>query len=360
MTRCSELGLALAAVLLAGPALAEKLISDGFGLFDPATASPERRAWAGWTDGATTTQVAPQEPDRIVIFAGPKSVVAGKDPGHVAAIVVDRFGNLVADGTSAAITVSGASVATETTGGIADLLLAPRTTAEDLLVGATTGQRQSPQAMLSIVADIASIRPRLFGPLPDVASNTSFDVVSEPLADGYGNIVPQGTGASVLLRHADGSYSLAQGFALQGRALTRFIARDIPGPATARMTIAAQSSDMAPLSIMTPAPVGTPALELDALDAIGAQRLTLGPFLTSDGYAIVDGAEVTVTAHLKDGTKVTEDAWVRDGEISLLLPISDPANVTGFAVQSPLGPMDLTPNWHAALARPPFERETAP
>lgn len=360
MTRFFDLGLIVAALLLAEPTLAEPLISDAFGLYDPATAAPERRDWSGWTDGATPQLVMPEEPDRLVIFAGPKSVVAGKDPGHVVAVVVDRFGNLVADGTPSAITVSGASTSTETTGGIADLLLSPRTQAADLLVGVTAGQRQSPQAMISIVADIASIQPRLSGPLPDVASDTPFEVVSSPLADRFGNIVPQGTGALILLRHADGSYSLAQGVALQGRVLVRFVARDIPGLAMAAMTLGAQSSDSGPLSIKTPAAAGMPALELESLEAIRAQRLTLGPFLTTDGYALVDGAQVTVTADLSNGAQVTEDAWVRDGEISLLLPIADPAAVTRFAVQSSLGPMDLTPDWHAAKAKPPVRMEPAP
>jgi hypothetical protein len=295
-----------------------------------------------------------------VIFAGPKSLVAGKDPGHVVAIVVDRFGNLVADGTAASVTVSGAATATVTKGGIADLLLQPRTKAEDLFVGVTAGQRQSPQAMLGIVADIASIRPGLAGPLSDVASDTSFEVRSAPLADQYGNPVPQGTGASVLLRHTDGSYSLAPGAALHDSALTRFIARDIPGLASATMTLGTHSSPTAPILIKTPAPAGLPALELERLPEIGALRLTLGPFLTRDGYALADGAEVTVTAGLADGLQVSDHTWAQDGEISLLLPISDPSAVTHFSLLSPLGPMDLTTDWRSSEALPPAMVESRP
>ena len=77
----------------------------------------------------------------------------------------------------------------------------------------------------------------------------------------------------------------------------------------------------------------------------------LGPFLTTDGYALPDGAQVTVSASLPDGTQISDAAWVQDGEISLMLPIANPASVTGLTVTSPLGPMDLTADWQAAVAK---------
>lgn len=346
MTRCSDLALILAAPLLAQPLAAEPLITDAFGLYDPATAAPERLDWSGWTEGGPDTLIAPDAPDRLTIFAGPKSVVAGKDEGHVVAIVVDRHGNLVPDGTASTVTVSGVPTPTETTGGIADLLVAPRTLAEDIFVGVATDQRQSPKAMLSIVADIASIRPALTGPGPDIASDSPFDVVSAPLSDRHGNPVPLGTGAQVILQHGD-SYSLGQGLAPNDSALIRFIARDISGPANATMTLGAQSSDPMPLFVRSPAPAGIPALDLEDLAAIGALRLTLGPFQTTDGYALADGAQVTITAELADGAEVTDAAWVRDGEVSLLLPFADPDAVLRLTILSPLGAMDLTSDWHA-------------
>ena len=356
MTRFSDLAVRLAALLLAQPSAAEPLISDAFGLYDPATAAPERRSWA---DGGPFSHIAPEAPDRLTIFAGPKSLVAGKDEGHIVAIVVDRHGNLVTDGTASTVTVADASTPTKTTGGIVDLLVAPRAVAEDLFVGVTTGQRQSPKAMLSIVADIASIRPALVGPGPDLASDSPFDVVSAPLSDRYGNPVPKGTGAQVILQHSD-SYSLGQGLAPNDSALIRFIARDISGPASATMTLGAQASDPMPLFVKTPAPAGTPALDLEDLAAIGALRLTLGPFLTTDGYALADGAQVTITAELGDGTEVTDAAWVRDGEVSLLLPFADPEAVLRLTILSPLGAMDLTSDWHAAKPTPPAAPEDSP
>ena len=350
MIRFSDLGPILAAVLLASPARGDMLFSDAFGLYDPATSAPERRDWAGWVQGDDPTVILPHGPDRLAIFAGPKSSVAGKDQSHVVAIVLDRFGNLVADGTPALVAVQATPTATETRGGLAELLLAPRREAADLFVGVTAGQRQSPQAMLSIVADIASIRPSFGEALAEVATGMPFEVRSAPLADQYGNPVPQGTGALVILRHADGSHSLGSGFAMQHSALIRLIARDIPGPAEAAITLGAQTSGRVALSVRTPKPAGLPALELSALPDIGALRVTFGPFLTTDGYALQDGAQVTVTADLAGGTRVTDAAWVQDGEIGLMLPIGTPSEVTRLLLSSPLGLMDLTASWHAASA----------
>lgn len=145
MTRCSNCA-AILVLLVAAPVMGDTFVADAFGLHDPVKTAPERRDWAGQRDKGDV--IAPQEPDRLVIFAGPKSIVAGKDPGHVVAIVVDRFGNLVADGTPATVTVAGDLTPTTTTGGIADQLVTPRTRAEELFVGVTAGARQSPKAML--------------------------------------------------------------------------------------------------------------------------------------------------------------------------------------------------------------------
>ncbi|MFO1201464.1 MAG: hypothetical protein U1E58_02370 [Tabrizicola sp.] len=342
MTRCSSF--AIAFVLLAGPAWADGFASDAFGLFDPSRTAPERLDWS-----------KAGSPDRLVIFAGPKSLVAGKDPGHVVAIVVDRNGNLVTDGTPAKVAVAGVETATETHGGIADLLVAPQTRAGELYVGVSTGARQSPKAMLGVTADIGSIEPEVAGPLPGATADTEFEVASAPLADRFGNPVPDGTAVTTVLRHADGSYSLAQGIALQDRALARFIARDIPGPAEVTMTLGTAGSATAPTVVSAPEAAGLPALELEDLPEIAAFRLTLGPFLTTDGYALADGAQVSVAVVPETGTEVTGTAWVVDGEVSLLLPLAVTTPIRRLTVTSPLGAMDLTQDLQSAAAALPRE-----
>ena len=341
MIRCSDLALAL---LLAAPAGAGPLVSDAFGLFDPAT-DPDRAVWSGWTSAGP---VAPGAPDRIVIHAGPKSLVAGKDRGHVVAVIVDRAGNLVADETRATITVAGARHDTRTARGVAHRLLPPDAQARELFVGATVGDRQSPRAMLQVVADVGSIRPEIAAPLPDVQAETLFQIASSPLTDRFGNPVPDGVGASILVSHADGSHSLAFGPTLSDRVQARLIARDISGPAEAVLTLGAHGSAPIPLAITPPVAAGRPPVVITRLPALAALRVTLGPFLTTDGYTLADGAGVTLSARLADGTILTDSAFAQDGSVSLLLPLSDPGAVTGLHVSTPLGLLDLSADWQTA------------
>lgn len=346
MIRCSDLALAL---LLSTPAGAGPLVADAFGLYDPAT-SGDRAAWSGVTSTGT---IAPRGPDHIAIFAGPKSLVAGHDRGHVVAIVLDRAGNLVADGTPVTLTIAGTRQTVRTWHGIAEVLILPRTHAGDLFAGATSGDRQSPRAMLTVVADVGSIRPQVASPLPAPQSETIFEIASTPLADRFGNPAPDGTAASLLLTHSDGSYSLAFAQTLGDSLRAQIIARDIPGPATATLTLGAFASPSAPLTITAPKPSGRPALTVEPLPAIAAHRLTLGAFLTTDGYALSDGATVTLTARLADGTSTTDIAYTQDGSISLLLPLADPTAVTSLQIQSPLGSLVLTDDWHASTTAGP-------
>jgi len=344
MIRCSDLALAL---LLAQPAMAEPFLADAFGLYDPADAG-DRALWSGLSGPRHT---APGAPARIAIFAGPKSLVAGKDAGHVVAIILDRAGNLVADGTPATITVAGSRFSVRTEAGIAHKLLPPGTRAGDLYAGVTAGDQQSPKAMLSVVADVGSIEPAFGTPLPTPQGETVFELTSAPLSDRFGNSVPKGVGATLLLTHSDGSHSIAFGQALGDTLQAQFIARDISGPAEASLALGSHVSATVPLTITAPRPVGRPAIRLEPLPDIAALRVTLGPFQTTEGYALTDGAPVSLTLRLQDGTSLGDMAFVQDGSVALLLPLADPTLVTGVQVKSPLGPVDLGDDWQAATGK---------
>lgn len=341
MIRCSDLALAL---LLALPARAEPFLADAFGLYDPATAG-DRAFWSGLS-GAQN--IAPGAPARVAIFAGPKSLVAGKDPGHVVAIILDRAGNLVADGTPATLTVAGSRLTVRTEAGIAHSLVRPGTRAGDLFIGVTAGDQQSPKAMLSVAADVGSIRPEL-APAPRTPkAETVVELTSTPLSDRFGNPAPKGLGATLLLAHADGSHSLAFGQAFGDGLRVSFIARDISGPAEATFTLGPHASAPVPLTIIAPEPAGRPAILLEPLPDIAALRVTLGPFQTTEGYALTDGGPVSLTLGLQDGTSLGDTAFSQDGRVVFLLPLADPALATGVEVRSPLGLIDLTADWLAA------------
>ncbi|MFM7444110.1 MAG: hypothetical protein ACKO2N_09405, partial [Tabrizicola sp.] len=169
-----------------------------------------------------------------------------------------------------------------------------------------------------------------------------------PLADRFGNPAPDGTAVTAILRHADGSFSLAHGFALQDSAAARFIARDIPGLAEASITLGRQLTEPLPLTVEAPSSAGLPEVALAALPDIDATRLRLGPFLTSDGYALSDGVQVTVTVTFAAGEELTETAWIVDGEVDLLLPFGTASKLRLVTVSSSLGLMDLTSQWQRA------------
>lgn len=350
MIRCSDVLLILGP-LLASPAGAQDYIADAFGLVPAEAAQDERARWSGLRDNGTL--VSPGQPDRVLIFAGPKSLVAGKDAGHLVAIALDTAGNLVADGTPAQITVAGRHHDVITQSGLASLLLTPPPVAADLLVGATVGPRQSPKAMVSVVADLGSISPTIAAGPNNIPAETPFEIISTPLADRYGNPVPEGTGATVLARHPDGSHSIGFGQSLGERITARFIARDISGPALLSISLAGKTSPTDMLTVVNPTPAGTPELQLELLPSISAMQLNLGPFVTTDGFSLNDGAEVTVTAITVNGAKEVQSIWIQDGLISVTLPIPSAREIAELLVHSPLGPMDLTSEFRAAAAALP-------
>ncbi len=170
MTRCSDLCL-LTALVLAPPAFGQGLVSDAFGLFDPETDTVGRAEWSG-QQGASTL-IAPQDADQILIYAGPKSLVAGVDSGQVCAILIDRHGNMVVDGTPVSLTIDGKTVDVKSHAGLATLVFKPAPVAAEVLLGAASGTLQSARAVLGVVADVRSVSSSLEGPLPVVPSETA-------------------------------------------------------------------------------------------------------------------------------------------------------------------------------------------
>ena len=80
--------------LIGSPSLAESYVSDGFGIVPAEALSDERAAWAGLRIGDKADVVPAGEPASILLFVGPKALVAGKDEGHAVALVFDAQGNL--------------------------------------------------------------------------------------------------------------------------------------------------------------------------------------------------------------------------------------------------------------------------
>ena len=85
--------------LFASAAYAQNVTTDAFGVL-PSSELESRRDWAGYraTSGGEVVIQSAQNADAALLFVGPKSIVAGVEPGHAATLVLDAFGNIVDGG----------------------------------------------------------------------------------------------------------------------------------------------------------------------------------------------------------------------------------------------------------------------
>lgn len=340
--------LALLLAFSSCPAVAGEFAADAFGLFRTAEANGSRGTWAGYRTSSGSggpRYHAPGAPDRLLIVVGPKSLVAGKDKGHAVAILLDRHGNLVADGTPVNLRIGEETVGVVTRTGIAEYLFLPRPIAREITCGASAGERQSPRAMVRVVPDIGSIVPELAEMPQDIPYEAFFEIPTGRLTDRFGNSADDGTAVSVRLDHEDGLHSLATTTVSRGRAETRFLSRDIGGASTAVASFGANSSALKNTVVRRPHPIAEPDVIVELLPAIAALRITVGPFLTGDGHALGDGARVLIDAADRNGGHHVAMGWTLDGYVSAMLPIAAPDDIEWLAITSPLGRMDLGRRW---------------
>lgn len=350
MTRFSEgpeMRSALMLLMLAAssPSWAGQFVSDAFGLV-PAAGSPDdrRSRWSGWVgDDRTGSLRQPGEPDTVLFVLGPKSLVAGKDRGHAAAIVLDDAGNLVDDETTVTLTIDGKPVYAATRAGIADHLFLPAPRAGEILAGATVGGQQSSREMVRVVPDTGSLVP-LLGTLPEsVLAEAFFEIPTGRMTDRFGNLADDGVAVSILLDHGAVGHSLATATVIDGDAAVRFLSRDIGGQTRVVAWLGANASQPGTLGVELAEPLATPELIGEELPSIGSVRLTVGPFLTAYGYTLTDGANVTLHARSRSGRLEEAAGWVRDGHFVCLLPIPSLGDIEMVEVTTAMGRMELGP-----------------
>ena len=112
--------------LLATGASAQDVTADAFGVF-PSSQLEGRGKWAGYraTSGGEVLVQGAGDADAAVLFVGPKSIVAGIEPGHAVALVLDVHGNML-DGVSTDFELGfGDTIKVETRLGIASHLFQP-------------------------------------------------------------------------------------------------------------------------------------------------------------------------------------------------------------------------------------------
>lgn len=340
--------IALLFLLFSSPASAGDYVADAWGLVAADDFDEIRAAWAGHRvqAGSDAPEMqSPEAPDLVIVFAGPKSLVAGKDLGHVAAIALDRHGNLAEDGTPVLIRIGAETAQTTTRHGISDHIFDAPTRARELTIGAATDQRQSPRAMVRVVADLSSISPTLAKLDETLPYEAFIEISTVQLSDRFGNPIEDGTAIPIILSHEDGNHSLATATALRGLAQARFLSRDIEGRSYAAASLGPSVSEPESTAIALPRSLAEPNVSIEPFSSIEALHIRVGPFLTGDGHALVDGAQIAIHATDRRGKTHQVLDWTKDGYVSALLAIKTPEDIETLFVTSPLGRMDLGQRW---------------
>ena len=327
------------AVALPTAAPAGDYVADAFGIVPVEEMEGARATWSGLrTSAGAATMAEPGGVSAVLIFAGPKSLVAGKDEGHAVALALDPHGNPVADGLAATFVIgAGDRQVARTRGGIADITFDPQPTSGIVAVGAALGQVQSPRALVRVTADLESVRPAIVAPGSAVVAETLGTFSTTPLSDQFGNAVEDGIAATWVLRHEDGLWSQQVGVALDGVVGIDFMARDVTTDAQAVVSIAAAGSEAATLEISPVEAAFEPDIRLWRAEDLQAVWMRAGPFTTDAGFLLTDGAEVQVIVQGASGAVETQAGWVRDGYFETLLPLASGDGPYDVSVRTVLG-----------------------
>ena len=324
--------LVIAALLSSlAPALhAQELIADAFGLYRPGPGTESRARWA---DGS---RVVAGAPDHVLIFAGPKTLVAGEDQGHLVALSLDTWGNLAGD-SARFVYHDGAEALAPVRFGLADHLFDAGPSARAFLAAATVDGRQSQRADYAVIADLASLTPRILPPAGPVPPDSAIDLGFGAMRDRFGNPVPDGIALTLMLTDAEGRHGQATALSRGGAASLPLILRDVAGPVQAVPSLGQATGPATPLEMAQPAAEGPLSVSARALHDIDALSLSIGPLQSSLGYVLPDGTLVEVTVQGRSGTRHVEQGWVLAGRVTGLVPLSPDDLPLAVSIRSLLG-----------------------
>ncbi len=333
------LRIALFLVLAAAPSAAEDFVADAFGVLPKSGLLEDRAAWSGTRANAGQIgTVPPEAPETVLLFVGPKALVAGKDDGHAVALVLDRHGNLVADGTPVEFVLD-AEWQTDPTSrfGVGEVLFRPPPHAAVFVAGATAGERQSARATYRVVSDLASVRPLLL-PLPRPAvPETLVRIPTAPLIDRFGNAVEDGVGLSVILQHTDWRTSVLSAVVRSDIAEAVFLPRDATTGGALTATLAANASAGTPFQFAEMALPGPVPMQIWPQAGIEAVVLRVGPVMTDAGHLLNDGAPIKVSVVDDIGNTDDRDGWLRDGHFETSLALPPDGGQFTVSLTTPLG-----------------------
>ena len=313
----------LALLLTAQMASAQDVTTDAFGIL-PTMQLGERANWAGLRqspNGGGTLHEATST-DAVILFVGPKSIVAGIEPGHAVALGLDVFGNMVGRAQTDFNLGFGQTFSVETHDGIADVLFTPPPQAGVFLAGAEIDGVQSARADYRVTAHLATVQPQFANVAANVLPETFGEIATTQLADAYGNIVDDGVGLSFILIDDTGATTFIPSVVSDSVASSVLLARGLSGPITGQLTLAGSATDDLSFEVdeMVLVDVGTFAIWAEP--AIDAVQIRLGPLATSNGYLVPDGTAGLVEVTAVSGARLSAQGWVLDGYLSFVLMLS--------------------------------------
>jgi hypothetical protein len=302
-------------------------ISDAFGLVPQERYTGSlREDWAGRLEILTGAQLSPawshadRVANKLLFFVGPKSARAGEDRVHGVALAVDEAGNLVPDGLTTRFQPgSGSRRSAKTSGGIAEILFRPPVQAGMYHAGAMLGGVQSARADYRVVPDLDSVDLVLGGTGRVLHQETLDRLVSQPIADRFGNPVEAGVTVGLLLSHADGAVSRLEGVTTGNAASLPILVRGLASDVSARLSLGPVLSPSVPFDLRKVTLKSAPPVVWSDLPEIGGMRVRAGPFVTNAGHLLNDGSAVTLSLQFSDGSTKTAQGWIKDGTFEAIV-----------------------------------------
>lgn len=321
-------------LLMAGSALAGPPMTDAFGFVAPDL--PPAAGVIAPIGAAAGHKVPPGPAHQVIFHLGEKTLVAGRDHGQAAALVLDAAGNLAPDGTPVTIRIGGAEFTRPLRGGLATIRFPAGPVATRLFAGAGVDGAQSGRAEVEVIADLESLRPTA----PEALTGRRedyLDAATPPLADRFGNPLPDGVSGRITLDHGDGTRSLVPligtGAQLRGRLLTR----DMPHSGLARFGLDGTATAATPFTLHETTLAHPPALRVTAEEDLAALHLDLGPFLTTEGHVLNDGAAVSIGLTTAQGVRIADSGWLLDGHARFTVMVGRGALPATLDVETPAG-----------------------
>ncbi len=326
--------LVITLIVLASGTAAQEVTTDAFGVV-PTADLGERANWAGLrttsTGGAMTQK--PKAVDAAILFVGPKSIVAGIEPGHAVAIGLDVFGNMVDDVPTEFVLGTGEESNITSQDGIADLLFTPPPRSGVFLAGADVGGVQSSRADYRVTAHLATVQPKFAADNNAVLPETFAQISTDVLLDSYGNIVDDGVGLVTILEDGNGLTTLLPTVVRDGAAQSNLLTRDLSGDVFGSVALAGTRAEGLRFAIQDMVLTDAGAFAIWAEPSINAVHLRIGPMETDAGYLVPDGTSVAVDIVARDRTRQTVAGWVLDGYVSFLLSVAPDSAPFDVALQ---------------------------